>query len=285
MLVIVAALGAAAAWGIASTCDNRSTRLVGAMQAMAWVQLIGLAMVVPFAVWEGAPSRPSAGSLAWVVVGGVGITIGITFGYGALSRGAVSVVAPVMAIEGALAALLSVALGEHIAVATAAGLAVVVAGMLAVMHATAAQERAGVSGHSLSAVLLAGGAAIGFAVFLVGVIRVGDAVGDGQLQVIYRIVPFAAVGIPLLVRGKLGRPVGAWAWLTAAAALQTAGFVFYRVAGRSGDIAIPSVLASQFAVFAIMGGVLMFGERLSRRQIGGLAGLLAGVAVVAGTHA
>ena len=32
------------------------------------------------------------------------------------------------------------------------------------------------------------------------------------------------------------------------------------------------------------GGVLMFGERLSRRQIGGLAGLLAGVAVVAGTH-
>jgi hypothetical protein len=29
----------------------------------------------------------------------------------------------------------------------------------------------------------------------------------------------------------------------------------------------------------------MLGERLSRRQIGGLAGLLVGVAVVAGTHA
>jgi drug/metabolite transporter (DMT)-like permease len=285
MLVIVAALGAAAAWGIASTCDNRSTRLIGAMQAMAWVQVIGLVLVLPFAVWEGAPSRPSGVPLAWIVIGGVGITVGITFGYAALARGAVSVVAPVMAIEGALAALLSVALGEHIAVATAAGLAIVVAGMLVVLHATAAQERAGVSGHSLSAVLLAGGAAIGFAVFLVAVIRAGDALGDGQLQVIYRIVPFAAVGIPLLVRGKLGWPGAAWIWLTAAAALQTAGFVFYRVAGRSGDIAIPSVLASQFAVFAIVGGVLVLGERLSRRQIGGLASLLVGVAVVAGTHA
>ena len=285
MLVIVAALGAAAAWGIASTFDNRSTRIVGALQAMAWVQVIGFVLVLPIAVWEGEPSRPSAGSLAWIVVGGVGITVGITFAYAALARGAVSVVAPVIAIEGALAALASVALGEHIALATAAGLAIVVAGMLVVLHATAAQERAGVSGHSLSAVLLAGGGAIGFAVFLVAVIRAGDALGDGQLQLLYRILPFAAVGIPLLLRGKLEWPGPAWRWLTAATALQTAGFVLYRVAGRSGDIAIPSVLASQFAVFAILGGVLMLGERLSRRQIGGLAGLLVGVAVIAGTHA
>ena len=285
MLVIVAALGAAAAWGIASTCDNRSTRLIGALQAMAWVQLIGFALVLPIAVWEGEPARPSASSFAWIVIGGVGITVGITFAYAAIARGAVSVVAPVMAIEGALAALLSVALGEHIALATAGGLAIVVGGMLVVLHATAAQERAGISGHSLTAALLAGGAAIGFAVFLVAVIRAGDALGDAQLQLLYRIVPFAAVGLPLLVRGRLGLPGQAWTWLTAAAALQTAGFVMYRVAGRSGDVAIPSVLASQFAVFAIVGGVLMLGERLSRRQIGGLAGLLVGVAVVAGTHA
>ncbi len=87
------------------------------------------------------------------------------------------------------------------------------------------------------------------------------------------------------MRGRLGWPGQAWTWLTAAAALQTAGFVMYRVAGRSGDVAIPSVLASQFAVFAIIGGVVMLGERLSRRQIGGFAGLLVGVAVVAGTQA
>ena len=224
MLVIVAALGAAAAWGFASTFDNRSTRMIGALQAMAWVQLIGFALVLPARrSGRASPRGLRRARSAWIVIGGVGITVGITLAYAALARGAVSVVAPVMAIEGALAALLSVALGEHIALATAGGLAIVVAGMLAVLHATAAQERAGVLGHSLTAALLAGGAAIGFAVFLVAVIRAGDALGDAQLQLLYRIVPFAAVGLPLLVRGQLGLPGQAWAWLTAAAALQTAG--------------------------------------------------------------
>jgi drug/metabolite transporter (DMT)-like permease len=285
MLVILAALGAAAAWGTSATCDNRSTRMIGALQALAWVQVFGFVMVLPMAIWEGAPSRPSASALAWIAVGGIGVCAGLTLSYAAIGRGAISVVATVTAVDGALAALASVALGEHIAVATAAGLAIVIAAMLVVLHATAAQERAGIAGHSLAAVLLAGGAACGFAIFLLAVIRAGDAFGDGQLQLIYRIAPFAAVGLPLRLRGRLGRPGAAWTWVTAAAALQTAGFVLYRVAGRSGDVAIPSVLSSQFAVFAIIGGVLVLGERLSRRQIGGLAGLLVGIAVIAGTHA
>jgi drug/metabolite transporter (DMT)-like permease len=284
MLVIAAALGAALAWGIAAGCDNRSTRMIGSLQALAWVQVIGLAQVLPLALYEGMPSRPSGGALAWIIVGAAGATVGITLAYAAIGRGAVSVVAPVMAVDGALAAVAAVVLGEHIAAVTAAGLGIVVVAMLVVLHATAAQERAGVAGHSLAAVVLAASAACGFAIFLLAAIRAGDALGDAQLQVLYRVVPLVVIGIPLALRGQFGRPGKAWAYVTAAAALQFAGFVLYRVAGRSGDVAIPSVLSSQFAVFAIVGGVLLFGERLSRRQIGGLAALLAGIAVVAGTN-
>ena len=285
MLVIAAALGAAASWGISAAFDNRSTRLIGALQALAWVQVIGLFLVLPMAVWEGTPSQPSARSLAWIAVGGVGVCVGLTFSYAALGRGAVSVVASVTAVDGALAALASIALGEHIAIATAVGLAIVIAGMLAILHATAAQERAGVAGHSLTAVLLAAAAACGFGIFLLAAIRAGDALGDGQLQVIYRVLPFAAVGLPLLLRGQLGWPGRrGLGWVTGAAGLQTAGFVLYRVAGRSGHVAIPSVLSSQFAVFAIIAGVVVLGERLSHRQVGGLVGLLVGVAVIAGSQ-
>ena len=46
MLAIVAALGAALAWGVSAACDNRSTRMIGSLQALAWVQLIGLAQVL-----------------------------------------------------------------------------------------------------------------------------------------------------------------------------------------------------------------------------------------------
>ena len=105
-----------------------------------------------------------------------------------------------MAVDGALAALASVALGEHIAIATAGGLVLVIAGMLVVLYATASQERAGVAGHSLAAVLLAAGAACGFALFLLAAIRAGDAVGDAWLQLIYRVLPFVVVGVPLLWR-------------------------------------------------------------------------------------
>ena len=76
MLVIVAALGAAASWGISAAFDNRSTRLIGALQALAWVQVIGFFLVLPMAVWEGTPSQPSARSLAWIAVGGVGVCVG-----------------------------------------------------------------------------------------------------------------------------------------------------------------------------------------------------------------
>jgi drug/metabolite transporter (DMT)-like permease len=287
MLAIAAALGAALAWGISAACDNRSTRLIGSLQALAWVQVVGFVLVLPLAAFEGMPSRPSGHALAWIILGGIGVSVGLTLAYAAIGRGAVSVVSPVMAVDGALAALLSVALGEHIAIATAGGLLLVIAGMLVVLYATASQERAGVAGHSRVAVALAAGAACGFALFLLAAIRAGDALGDAQLQVIYRIVPFAVVGLPLLWRRQLGLPrtSAAWLFVTLAAALQTAGFVLYRIAGRSGGVAIPSVLSSQFAVIAIIGGVLLLGERLSGRQIGGLAGLLIGVAVVAGTHA
>ncbi|MDX6571856.1 MAG: hypothetical protein QOC86_1012 [Gaiellales bacterium] len=285
MLAIAAALGAALAWGISAACDNRSTRMIGSLQALAWVQLIGLGQVLPFAVWEGVPSLPSQRACAWIVVGAIGCSVGLTLAYAAIGRGAVSVVTPVMAVDGALAALASVALGEHIAIATAAGLALVIVGMLVVLYATASQERAGVAGHSLAAVLLAAGSACAFALFLLAAIRVGDALSDAWLQLLYRVAPFAVVGGPLLWRRELGVPGKAWKFVTAAAALQFAGFVLYRVAGRSGGVAIPSVLSSQFAVIAILGGVLLLGERLSRRQIGGFAGLMIGVAVIAGTHA
>ncbi len=191
------------------------------------------------------------------------------------------------AVDGALAALASVALGEHIAVATAVGLAIVIAGMLVVLHATAAQERAGVVGHSLTAVLLAAGAACGFGIFLLAAIRAGDALGDGQLQLIYRVRAVrrrrrcrcscagssggrARRGLCVTGRRRRCRPPASCstAWPVAPAT------------SRSRRCSRPSSRCSPSSR-----GVLVLGERLSRRQIGGLAGLLVGVAVIAGTHA
>ena len=53
------------------------------------------------------------------------------------------------------------------------------------------------------------------------------------------------------------------------------GFVAY-VTARSNSIAISAVLASQFAAVAAVGSYLLFGERLSRRQLAGAGVIIAG---------
>ena len=133
--------------------------------------------------------------------------------------------------------------------------------MLVVLYATAAQERAGVVGHSLAAVLLAAVAACGFAVFLLAAIRAGDALGDAQLQLIYRVVPFIAIGVPLLVL-RAARAGRATRGSTSRPRPRCSSWASCSIAGRAarGGVAIPSVLSSQFAVFAIIGGVLVLGR-------------------------
>ena len=144
MLAIVAALGAALAWGISAGCDNRSTRLIGiAAGARLGAADRARAGAAVRRLGGRALAAVRSARCAWIVVGGVGCSVGLTLAYAAIGRGAVSVVAPVMAVDGALAALASVALGEHIAIATAAGLALVIAGMLVVLlrHGLAGARR------------------------------------------------------------------------------------------------------------------------------------------------
>ena len=50
-------------------------------------------------------------------------------------------------------------------------------------------------------------------------------------------------------------------------------------------MAVPAVLASQFAAVAAIGSYLLFGERLARRQLAGAGLIMIGVAAVAGLQA
>ena len=107
----IAALG----WGLSTVVASRSTRLLGAQQALAWVLMFGLVGMALFAVADGPPSHPHPSAWVWAVVAGVGSSVGLLLMYQALRIGKVGVVAPITSTEGAIAALLSVAaLGEQL---------------------------------------------------------------------------------------------------------------------------------------------------------------------------
>ena len=65
---------------------------------------------------------------------------------------------------------------------------------------------------------------------------------------------------------------------------QSTGYFAFLVAADSSGISVPAVLASQASVVGMVIAFLVLGERLSYRQLAGIAALLTGVALVAATR-
>src|SRR5436309_1043606 len=65
---------------------------------------------------------------------------------------------------------------------------------------------------------------------------------------------------------------------------EVAGFALFTVGSRHG-IAVSAVLASQFAALAAVAAYFLFGERLARVQLAGVAAIVVGVGVLSALQA
>jgi uncharacterized membrane protein len=278
MIAFLGGGAAAAMWASSTLAASRSTRIIGSQEALAWVMVIGLVLCAAAAPVAGVP-HAGAGAWAWSALSGVGSTLGLSFVYRALRIGKVGVVSPIAACEGGLAAVLSIAaLGEHVSAAVAVALAVMVAGVVVVTYRG---EGGGVPGR---VVLFASLAAVSFAVGLVASSQAGGVLGAVWTILVARIVGVGAIAAPLALRGRLARPGGAAPYVALSGLAEVLGFAAY-IGGSRASVAISAVLGSQFAALAALGSFVLFGERLTRRQVAGTAGILAGVAALAALRA
>jgi drug/metabolite transporter (DMT)-like permease len=270
---VLAGAATAVMWGASTVAASRSTRMVGSQQALAYVMASGLLVAAAIAVASGPPADPAPRSIAWALAAGAGSVFGLSFMYRALRVGKVGIVAPIAATEGGLAALLAVALGERLGAGVAIGLALMTAGVVVV---TLRGERGDVH---LGAVAYAVAASCGFALGLVASARAGEDLGPFWTITVTRMIGVLLVTLPLVVRGALPRPGAALPLLLVSGVAEVVGFAAY-VVGAEDGVAVPAVLASQFAAVAAVASFVLFGERLTRRQVAGIAAILAGVAVV-----
>jgi drug/metabolite transporter (DMT)-like permease len=269
---------AALMWASSTLAASRSTRILGAQLALAYVMAIGLVVCLVLAPASGAPPDLDGGTLAWGLLSGVASVAGLSFLYSALRVGTVGIVSPIVATEGGLAALVAVALGEEIGIGIAAALLVMVAGVVVVTYRP---ERAGIEPAAIAFALLA---ASTFAVGLVASARAGDGLGPFWTILAARVIGVAAIGLPVLLRGQLRAPGRAWPFVVVSGLAEVGGFSGFIVGAQDG-VAVPAVIASQFAALAVLGAFLLFGERLTRRQAAGIAAILVGVAVVTALRA
>ncbi len=277
MIAVFGGLGAASVFAIATLSASRGTRMIGPRSFLAGVMLVGLVATLPAVAARSVPDINGVDA-SWLVLSGCGNVAGLLCAYAALRLGKVGIVAPIVSTEGAIAAVLAVVAGEGISPGAGATLGVIACGIL-LSGVTRDADQVPADPGGLRALAFAIAAALAFGASLYATARVGASLPTAWAVLPARAVGVAAVTLPLAVTRRLTITRQALPFVVLSGLCEAAGFALFTVASRHG-IAVSAVLASQFAAIAAVAAYLLFGERLARVQLAGVASIVVGVAIL-----
>ena len=283
-MVLALILGSLSAvvWGIASTVFALPSRFIGITRTVLWVGIGGASAGGVAALTLEGPPRVAADDLGWLAASAGGILVAsYTFSL-LLSRSDVSLATPIVACDGAMAALAFIAAGDRLPVGVAAGLALMVLGLVITLRrpvpalGVSALRRFSAPVTVLVSLLSAGG----YATMLFASAHV-----EGLSPIWTVVFARGAVTLIALVACLATRVVLApgprWAVGLAALAgiLDASSFSLYLFAAE-GNRAVAAVAVSQYGVVAALLGVLFLRERLGPVQAAGVVLLACGAATV-----
>lgn len=281
-MVSALALGSLSAviWGIAATLFALPSRLIGVTRTVLWVGIGGASLGAITALMLDGPPRVAGADLGWLAASAGGILVAsFTFSL-LLSRSDVSLATPIVACDGAMAALAFIAVGDRLPVGVAAGLALMVLGLLIALRrqvptSSDSQVRRFTAPVTVLVSLLSAG---GYATMLFGSAHVEGLspiwtvfFARGAVTLVTLVVCLAA-GLDLSPG-----PRSAVALAALAGAMDVTSFSLYLFAAQ-GNRPVAAVAVSQYGVVAALLGVLFLGERLGAIQAAGVAVIGCGAA-------
>jgi drug/metabolite transporter (DMT)-like permease len=317
VIAILGGLAAAVLWAAATLCSSRSSRMLGSRVVLAWVMIVGVVVGLPAAIVSPGPSTLEPSTIALLGLTGVCYVVGLQLAYAALRVGKVSIVAPIIATEGAVAAVIAVAVGDRIGPLAGLMLAVIAAGVvlstlepgrrdvpagdfdlvadaideptIATGEAPGAPDAAPLTAadHPVDArrtALLSVGAALVFGVGIVAAGKSAALVPVAWVAFTSRLVGIVAVVVPLVLQRRLRVTRAALPLVIVAGVGEVFGSMLSAWGSRD-SIAITAVMGSQFAAFASVAAYFLFRERLGRIQLIGVALIIAGVTILAAVAA
>lgn len=277
-MAIFLALMSAVVYGVSDYVGGRTSRRMAPI-AITWFSELTMLVVFGATIPLFADNGPTGAAIGWGFVAGISGSAAVLGLYAALSRGNMTVVAPV---TGVVAAALPVAagllLGERPGALVACGivLAIIAVGLIGgLLGATRHQVE-------LSTIALAVAVGAGFGVLFIAYSRAGEDGGSWPL------LTSRLGGVPLLTaaylvarRRRLLGPVTRQVMAPAVAIGVMIGLAngLYLVSTRDGLLSVVAVIVSLYPASTILLAMALDHERPNRSQLVGM--VLAGVAVAA----
>lgn len=278
MIATLAGLGAAVIFAVGALAGTAATKQIGSAAFTAWMMLVGLVVVLPALLVDGRPF-PDLEAVCLMLYVGTATLIGLLLLYSALREGSVSVVIPIVSAEGAVTAAIAWIAGEVPSRVKLLGMLVVIGSMVTLVALSAAPAHGRRTSDRRSAAMAA------VAALLLGTMLFAQGHLGKQVSLAWSVLPARAATVafltlPLAIKGdlRIGRASLKPVLL---AGLADVAAMALLVLGSRHDLAVTTVLASQYSVVAVLLAAWLFGERLRISQISAVATLVCGVALVA----
>ena len=270
------ALASSLVFGASDFIGGVASRRESVFRVTAWGQLVGLTVGLALAAVVAA-DRVTGGDVAASLAAGVTTSFSVVCFYTALSRGTMSIVAPITGVLGAsVPALYGIGRGDDTPLTTGVGLLIAI---LAILLVTYDDDREGAVGRDV--VALAAIAGVGFGLFFIALEQTDSAAGLWPV-VIARVVSVPVTTLlALRFTGGVSLQPVTRRLAAAAGASEMAANALILVALRRDELAVASVFGSLYPVGTVVLAWLLLRERLRTVHLLGVALAVAALVMVA----
>lgn len=260
----------AVSWAFSNLFTHRLSRLqLEFPVVMAGILGVATAALIPIALIADQGEGPwTLHALLWPVAGGASAVAGLFLLVRALSVGSLSVVAPIIAVEGGIAAGLSVVLGERPSALEVALMAVAIIGAVLVSMGPGRRTAAGAIPAALAAIAYA----VAWVAIGMSELPSLTTVAVSRSTSLLLVLPIVLIACKSPIPPRASIAPFLWCGL-----LDALGYVTFGIATSIGSIAIASVAATQWTTAAAIIGIVILKERLQRIQYAGIVVTLSAV--------
>jgi len=268
------ALAASLSWGFADFFGPLKGRTLGALRVLFVSQIFGWTAIAIAVAIRGA--GPAASGVLWAIPAAVSGTLGLYAFYRGMAVGAMSVVAPIAGVSAVIPVVVGFASGDRPSLLQNLGMGLALAGVLLASR----EHQEGGGRRFASGIGLALLAAIGFGGYFPFMHAAGDA-DFWWASLVFRTTTLLVLTVAVLItRTNVRVPRPDLRVVALVGIGDTLGNALFAAASNYGLVSVTSVLASLYPLVTVVLAHTILHERVDPSQRLGIAGTLAGVALI-----